>query len=294
MPAYIRKAIPGVLVVVLMASFATVGPLTMSQGSVSSEMRPEAADLPDFLRLPETGTRQYVEAQQLDGLALQRLVLPDQGDTAVQMLADLASQRGGWGPAPGDIVVYDPLMAHFKRASTVGVDLPPNDCDSPDPSTSRNPDCGHDFQYQQNLVRFGQYTFVDRDRYGGVLVPREVDDMLSVYIEEVGHSWQEYCFETEGRCQGERSRLTTWGDGLMRVAGWEYQVKMYILSLDDNLLNLSQTERDELTSAICEGYANPRFAIIDASAPPDWPAPEGWPTVRPTTQEFQAFCSARA
>ena len=143
-------------------------------------------------------------------------------------------------------------------------------------------------------MRFGQYTFVDRDRYGGVLVPREVDDMLSVYIEEVGHSWQEYCFETEGRCQGERSRLTTWGDGLMRVAGWEYQVKMYILSLDDNLLNLSQTERDELTSAICEGYANPRFAIIDASAPPDWPAPEGWPTVRPTTQEFQAFCSARA
>ena len=127
----------------------------------------------------------------------------------------------------------------------------------------------------------------------GTYDARDVDDILSVYIEEVGHSWQEYCYETEGQCRGERTRQTSWGEGQMRVAGWEYQVKMYLLSLDGDLLDLSEAERVELVAAICEGYANPRFSVVTSSPPPGWVNPEGWPTSPPTSEEIDALCILR-
>lgn len=221
-----------------------------------------------------------------------QLVTTEQGHVALQLLADIADQRGGWRPAPGDETVFVPTMRLYV-ASTSAIDLPPEGCiRDRDPTAPRSPDCGRDFQYEQNLVRFGPETFARRLR-DGTFAPRpHLDDMLSVYIEEVGHSWQEYCYETEGRCQGERTQLTTYFEGKQRANGWEYQIKMYILSLDGTWLTLSDSERAELKTAICTGYANPRYTVVSPyGPPPGWPNPTGWPTTAPTPEEFQAFCA---
>ena len=140
-------------------------------------------------------------------------------------------------------------------------------------------------------MRFGRYTF-DNSTASDTFEARPLDDVLSVYIEEVGHSWQEYCYETEGQCAGERSIQTTWGAGKQRASGWEYQVKMYILSLDGTWLALSDAERAELTTAICDGYANPRYGVFpERPAPPGWPNPQGWPTTAPTVEALHMFCN---
>jgi hypothetical protein len=228
-----------------------------------------------------------------DPALLYELVANGQGDEAVRQLAAMAAARGGWGPAPGDEAVFAPTMRRAV-ASTVAIDAPPQDCAVPDRTEPPPPDCGRDYQRDQNLVRFGPATF-ETTRRDRTLAPRAtIDDILSVYIEEVGHSWQEYCYETEGRCQGERTRLTTWGEGKQRAAGWEYQVKMYILSLDGTWLELSDGERAELSAAICAGYADPHYTVVSAfGPPPGWLNPPGWPTTAPTEEEFQAFCQWR-
>jgi hypothetical protein len=228
-----------------------------------------------------------------DPALLYELVANGQGDEALQQLAALAVARGGWGPAPGDGAVFAPAM-RLAVASTVAIDMPPEDCAVLDPTAPQSPDCMRDFQRDQNLLRFGPATF-ETTRRDGTFAPRAtVDDILSVYIEEVGHSWQEYCYETEGRCQGERTRLTTWSEGKQRAAGWEYQIKMYILSLDGTRLELSDGERGVLTTAICSRYADPRYTVVSVyGPPPGWPNPAGWPTAAPTEEEFQAFCQGR-
>jgi hypothetical protein len=113
-------------------------------------------------------------------------------------------------------------------------------------------------------VRFGFFTFAN-EKVNGVTVPRPVDDMLSVYIEEVGHSWQEYLFETEGRGSGERTRLISAFESQYWGPGWEYQVKRYILSLNSTWLSLSRAERREIKASICKkdchGYLRHPFEI---------------------------------
>jgi hypothetical protein len=226
----------------------------------------------------------------LDAPAFYALASNGQGDVAVQQLAALAAARGGWGPAPGDEVVYDAQLRPALRASTQISDYA-DDCewskfDRPGPG------CHTDFQTQQFQVRFGFFTFAN-ETANGVTVPRPVDDMLSVYIEEVGHSWQEYLYETEGRGSGERTRLIAAFESQYWAAGWEYQVKRYILSLNGTWLSLSKTERREIKASICkkDGYANPTNHVVQAyGPPPGWPNPAGWRTVAPTPQELRAFC----
>ncbi len=264
------------------------------------DSRNPLVNLPSFIRwamiglailvlLPIEGFAFRVAAQELYSRDFQLLLESGQGEQAVQDLARIAQDLGGWGPAPGDIVVFDPFLPDCKRASTVAIDLPPSDCESPDLVDRMHRDCGRDYERQQNLVRFGAYAFADQIDAGSYIA-RPLDDILSVFIEEAGHSWQEYCHETEGRCEGERTQLTTWGEGDLRASGWEYQVKMYILSLDGDLLTLSEVERAELVSAICEGYANPSFSVVTTNPPPGWANPEGWPTVAPTPEELGEFC----
>lgn len=252
--------------------FVVIGCIVMGVGLLPGIESPDSAvaqtvNTPDFLALIDN----------------------DAGSIALQQLAEIAADRGGWGPAPGDVIVFDPTMPGSKRASTVAIDVPPSDCESPDPADQMHRECGRDYEHQQHLVRFGVYTFVDQQT-DGPYVPRALDDILSIYIEEVGHSWQEYCYETEGRCSGERTRLTTWGEGSTRVAGWEYQVKRYILSLDGSLLALTAAEHNELRAEICDGYANPIFSPVETAPPPGWPNAEGWPTAHPTAAEFEALC----
>ncbi len=117
--------------------------------------------------------------------------------------------------------------------------------------------------------------------------------MLSTYIEEVGHSWQEYLYETEGRGSGERTRVTSYSTGLRLGPGWEYQIKIYLLTLDGTLLKLSTDERAILMDSICQadGYANPTYHDIPPyGPPPGWPAPEAWPTTKLSDSDLQLFC----
>jgi hypothetical protein len=238
------------------------------------------------------------ERSPVDATTLYELTLNGAGDGAVRQLATHADARGGWGPAPGDTVAYDPDLALSVRASVRMVDFPPDECTDPIMKRHTGNECKIDFTKKQDLVRFGYSTFVEVLEAGNSAPRLSLDDLLSVYIEEVGHSWQEYHYETEGRGSGERTRLTSAAASSYWAAGSEYQVKMYILSLDGTWLLLSDTERDELKTAICadDGYANPMLntfadAVPDYGPPPDWPNPEGWPTAAPTMEEFQMFCN---
>jgi hypothetical protein len=224
--------------------------------------------------------------------SLYDMMQQSQGEAALSLVAEHAAQFGGWGPAPGDRLVYDATLAISTRAAVIAVDTTPAECAMQKPGMQSD-HCRRDFKIAQNLVRFGPTAFANKDEAGN-LVPRpELDDLLSTYIEEVGHSWQEYLFETEGRGEGERTRVTSWEDGLYWSHGWEYQVKMYVLSLDGGLLHLSDQERTVLTSSICraDGYANPIGRHVPPfAAPAGWPHPEGWPVAVPTPEAFQTFC----
>src|SRR5690606_26647942 len=68
-----------------------------------------------------------------------QLVTTDQGHVALQLLAEIADQRGGWRPAPGDETVFVPTMRLYV-ASTAAIDLPPEGCVRGDPTTPRSPD----------------------------------------------------------------------------------------------------------------------------------------------------------
>ncbi len=228
---------------------------------------------------------------------LYELTLNHDGGGAVQQLAVMANMRGKWGPAPGDSVVYDPELALSVRAAVQIADLPPAECADGMMNRHTGRACDFDLTEQQDTVRFGYSTFVDVADDGSMAPRLTPDDLLAVYIEEVGHSWQEYLYETEGRGRGERTRLTSWAMSEYWAAGWEYQVKRYVLSLDGTWLTLSGAAQDELKSAICAdyGYANPMHnAVSDNGPPPDWPNPLGWPTAAPTVEEFQAFCHNRS
>ena len=223
--------------------------------------------------------------------ALFELVSNDQGDGAVGQLAALAVARGGWGPAPDDEVVYDAHLRSSQRASTQVSDYA-DDCEQ-SKFDRPGPGCFTDFTTQQFLVRFGFFTFAD-ETDDGATVPRALDDMLSIYIEEVGHSWQEYLFETEGRGSGERVRLISAFESKYWAAGWEYQVRRYLLSLDGTWLTLSDAERHEIWTAMCtkKGYANPTNHVVPTyGPPPGWPNPAGWPTIAPTPNELGVLCT---
>lgn len=235
----------------------------------------------------------------LDTAHLHALVSEGDGALAVQFTAAEAAQRGGWAAAPGESLAYDAELARPVRGAVRIVDVPPVECSDPrlHRLTAR---CTQELTHEQNLVRFGCMTFSDLDS-DGTLTPRALpDDILATYIEEVGHSWQEYLYETEGRASGPRTRAITWDDSLYFTPGWEYQVKRYILSLDGVWLRLSDEYRAELTHAICKtadgvstGYANPSgHAVLSYGPPPGWPNSAGWPLGAPSAGELAAFCTS--
>lgn len=223
--------------------------------------------------------------------ALYDLVLQGQGAVAVARLATLALDLGGWQPAPGDELVFDPGLARNVRGSVQTVDLPPFECLDAKLAQFAS-GCNNDLVSKQHLVRLGRAAFVAAGEDGRETPRHNVDDMLAVLIEEAGHSWQEYLFETEG--QGDaRIRQTSYENWLYWSPGWEYQVKMYILNLDGTLLQLSAEERAEFVGAICraDGYANLLGHHVPAyGAPAGWPNPAGWPTADPSPVEHATFC----
>lgn len=234
-----------------------------------------------------------VAAEGLDVQQLYHMASNGQGELALQEVISEAASRGSWGPAPGDVVIFDPNLVETTRAVIVVVDTAPGECAMQKP-TMQTEACQRDFTVGQDTIRFGRTAFAYRDETGSLRPRPEADDLLSTYIEEMAHSWQEYLFETEGRGTGARARVTTWEDGLYWSHGWEYQAKMYVLNLNGSVLHLSDAERNLLRGSICkdDGYANPLGYHVSAfGAPPGWPNPDGWPTAEPTPAEFEAFCA---
>ncbi len=217
------------------------------------------------------------------------LVETGQGQIAVEQIAELAYNLGHWEPAPGDVIIFDPYMQRRYRGAVVDYDeLPPACADTFDPA-----ECAAEFERMETQVRFGRSFFTTRQQDRSEL-PRSGDDIMSTFIEETGHSWQEYQYETFGQ-GGERQRLTTLEEANYWAAGREYQIKRYILSLDGDLLELSDSQRGALMDAICNGYASPTGAEVPAYGPPDgWPNPNGWPTSNPTWEEQTEFCGTVA
>ena len=215
-----------------------------------------------------------------------------EGQAALLQVAETALALGGWGPAPGDEIVYDPAMSDQVRGSVKVIDLPPGVC--VDEKLRRlTEECGYDFKSGEQQVRFGRSMFSNPIEDGGAVARPAFDDVLATYIEEVGHSWQEYLYETEGNNGGPRVRLTSWDDAQYWAHGREYQVKMYILNLDGNLLALSDLQREELHSAICNGYANPTGQKVPPyGPPPGWANPDAWPTAVPSLEAWQVFCTS--
>ena len=221
------------------------------------------------------------------------MVQQGDGQAAVALVADIALARGGWAPAPGDTVAFDANLAWNIRGEVMVRDQVPAECEYPKLARTMGDVCTTDLESKQALVRFGATMFSEPQPDGSAQPRATFDDVLSTYIEEVGHSWQEYLYETEGMGSGERTRLTGWDDTRALGAGWEYQIKAYILSLDGTLLALSEAERGWLLSSICDadGYANPLgHEVMPYGAPANWPNPEGWPVTEPTEQEWQALC----
>jgi hypothetical protein len=234
------------------------------------------------------------EAAAPDQDNLYQLAMTGQGSAAVQQVANAAREWGNWQPAPGNKVVFDSSLAWNVRGEVMIRDLVPEECQVPKMARMMAEDCATDLVTKQDLVRFGKSMFYERQPDGSTL-PRPVfDDVLSTYIEEVGHSWQEYLFETEGRGSGARTHLTRWDEAARWGHGWEYQIKMYILNLDGTLLNLSDLEYGRLKANICDadGYANPLGRDIPTfGAPAGWPQPESWPVAAPTPEQFETFCA---
>lgn len=215
-----------------------------------------------------------------------------QGAEALQIVAQTALEVGGWAPAPGYTIVYDLSLARGVRGAVQVVDQPPVECANPRLSRGLEA-CVGNYSTRKNQVRFGQWLFENPlDSHNGTPRPA-FDDVLSTYIEEVGHSWQEYLFETGGAGTGIPVRMTSWEDGLYWAHGWEYQVKAYILNLDGDLIFLSNSERTELKSAVCneENYAYPvGHHAPPLGPPPGWPNPQDWPLTAPTRDELRAWC----
>ena len=216
------------------------------------------------------------------------------GQLAVEQVANVAYDLGLWQPAPGDTVAYDYLMSAKFRGAMIDFDDVPAICRDknqiPDPQA-----CVESFRTQETQVRFGR-SFFSTPQADGTITLRIADDIIGTYIEEVGHSWQEYAFETDGRMSGERAHPTSLTDAEYWAAGREYQIKMYILGLDGEVLELSAEERTNLVTSVCDSgntYAYPIGREVPSySAPANWPHPEYWPTSTPTRSEHLEFCAS--
>jgi hypothetical protein len=237
-------------------------------------------------------------SEALDAQALYERVQDGQDAAVLRDIALLAEQQGGWVPAPGDVIVYEPDLPPMQRGATRMVDDLPVRCTDPRLIYTEGIDsqaCIEDYQVIERQLRFGPSTFTNPLEDGSRARRQAVDDALATYLEEVVHSWQEYLYETEGYGQGPRTRSTSAEAGQRWAHGIEYQAKMYVLSLDGNLLSLSDEQQQELRAAICldEGYANPLgHPVPSYGLPSGWPNPQGWPTAAPTMEEFKAFCDA--
>jgi hypothetical protein len=232
---------------------------------------------------------------------------PDAGDfytmmlagnpgSALDTLAEIAFEQGHWAPAPGDVLVFDPGMPAVVRGEVRMADFLPLECR--DEKLRRMLEvCMVGVSSHESEVRFGPALFSNRAEDGQTVPRPAFDDLLSTFIEETGHSWQEYLYETEGRGSGERVIRIGWESVQYYAHGFEYQVKRYILSLDGGWLALSDSEREWLYTDICDadGYANPVGRPVPAyGPPPDWPNPAGWPTTSPTAEELSQFCDGWA
>ena len=70
-------------------------------------------------------------------------------------------------------------------------------------------------------------------------------------------------------------------------------IKEMVLEGKADLLNLSDAQRNALTSAICTGYANPIGREVPSYGPPQgWPHPEAWTTQNPSLDELTTFCGS--
>ena len=218
------------------------------------------------------------------------MVEQGEGQAAVMQVSEVAFALGHFAPAPNDTIVFDALMSRQIRGAVIDFDELPAACTSNNAKMTFDAEtCATEFWAKEPTVRFGRSFFTTRQDDGTVVI-RTADDMLATFIEETGHSWQEYLYETEGR-GGQHTRLTTLAESERWAAGREYQVKRYILNLDGSLLNLSDQQRTNLRAQICLGYANPIGAEVPAyGAPADWPNPAGWPTANPTLDELLDFC----
>lgn len=224
------------------------------------------------------------------------MVTAHHGVEALSVVSNLAVERGGWGPAPGDEVVFEASLPWWVRGSVLSADTLPPDCGIPLGPLTDVSHCAPIDVEEERHVRFGRALFMN-DCGTNAPVPRaSVDDVLATYIEEMGHSWQEYYYETEGRGEGPRTRQTLWEDANRLIAGREYQIKAYVLSLSDLLPDLSREERARLAADICEpdGYANPLGHVVPCEGPPPgWPNPSGWPVTAPTPEALAEFCAAQ-
>ncbi len=214
-----------------------------------------------------------------------------QGEAALQLVMEQAAVLGNWGPAPGDEVVFDKYMARGVRGAVQDFDELPYDCADPKVSMDEAV-CLENFRLRERQVRFGRSLFTTPAE-DGTIAPRPVfDDLLSTYIEEVGHSWQEYLYETDGLSSPQRTRLTSLAEAERWAPGREYQIKRYILALDGDLLALSGQQREALMDAICGGYASPiGHEVPGYSAPDSWPEAAAWPVTTPTVDELAALCT---
>ena len=216
-----------------------------------------------------------------------------QAVTALQLVIDTASDLGGWGPAPGDVVIYDEALPWWVRGEVLTADLPPAECAIP--RFSQSDCCNMPSAARERQVRFGHALFVNTNTEGEVRARPQFDDVLSTYIEEMGHSWQEYLYETSGLGSGPRTILTSWEEAIRWIPGREYQIKRYVLEIDGGLFTLSAEERALLLACICDsdGYANPLGRDVPPyGAPTGWPDASKWPTHTPSVAELQAFCEA--
>lgn len=246
-----------------------------------------------FLSLNTQGGWKLVQRTEAAGPSMNEvaaMIANNQEQAALEIVIRTAREVGGWGPAPGDDVVFDPYMSRQVRGAVWDFDEMP-DCH--DPKVSPDPQaCLAQFVALERQVRFGPSLFTTPQADGSV-APRPIfDDLLSTYIEEVGHSWQEYQYEMQGSGSGLRQRPTTLAESQRWAAGREYQIKRYILSLDGDLLALSEEQRGALMAAICDGYANPLGHEVPVfGAPAGWPKPAGWLVANPTADELGAFCA---
>lgn len=221
----------------------------------------------------------------LDIETLYQMALHDEGQSAVETVADEAWELGRFGPAPGDLLYFDRFMCDDVRGAVTDADEMPCVCEG----TPMCEEVAEEIVWHERLVRFSILMFWDDERQ----TVRSADDVLATFIEETGHSWQEYIYETEGRGWGQRLRRTTTAESVRWGPGREYQVKMYILSLDGDLLKLSKAQRDLLGRHLCGGYADPLGAEVPGyGPPPGWPNPEGWPTSAPRPEDHAVFCAS--